>query len=138
MIPTEAGTYTAEYSNTCSCSYEDYENDTGESAPVEFCFGECWENTVQHFTNITEHLFTENNQQFTITGFPTWRGPVNGMCSARNAEELLWAMTPERAEWRLDVTVHEDRIVANLYHHDCPTGGTMIVAPFTTTEEENY
>lgn len=134
MIPTETGTYTAEYTNACSC--QAYDPETDESTPLDYCDGFCWDNMIQDFTNVTEHLFTETNQGFRITGFPTWRGPVNGMCSARNAEELLWAMTPERAEWRLDVTVHEDHIVARLYHHDCPMGGTMTVTPIT--EEENY
>ncbi len=133
-IPTESGTYTAEYTNTCSC--EMYDIETGEYYPTDWCSGECWNNIVQDFTNITEHLFTENSQGFRIVGFPTWNGTVDGYFSARNATELLDSITPDRTEWRLEVTVHADRIVARLYHHDAPTGGTMTVTPFSHDEME--
>lgn len=132
-IPTESGTYTAVYQNTCSC--EAYDPDTDESTPANDCYGDCWEDTVQDFSNITEHLFTEHNQGFSIVGFPVWNGTIDGRFTARNAEQLLNAMTPDRAEWRMEVTVHADRIVALLSHHDCPTGGTMTVTPISEDDE---
>ncbi len=131
-IPTESGTYSATYQNSCSC--EVYDPETDESTPANDCYGDCWDDTVQDFANITEHLFTDHNQGFRIVGFPTWSGTVDGYFSARNSEELLRAITPDRAEWRLEMTVHADRIVARLYHHDCPTGGTMTVTPFSEDE----
>ncbi len=121
-IPTDTGTYTAVYQNTCSCEVYDIET------------GECWNDIVQDFANITEHLFTEDSQGFRIVGFPVWNGTVDGYFSARNATELLNFITPNRTEWRLEVTVHADRIVARLYHHDAPTGGTMTVTPFSEDE----
>jgi len=132
-IPTESGTYSAVYQNTCSCG--SYNDETDEFEPANDCYGDCWHDTVQDFENITEHLFTENNQGFRIVGFPTWNGTVDGYFSARNATELLNSITPDRTEWRLEVTVHADRIVARLYHHDCPTGGTMTVTPFSEGDE---
>ena len=133
IIPTESGTYTAVYQNTCSC--EVYDPETDESTPADDCYGDCWEDTVQDFTNITEHLFTEWNQGFSIVGFPVWNGTIDGRFTARNAKELLNAMTPDRTEWRMEVTVHADRIVARLSHHDCPTGGTMTVTPISDDSE---
>ena len=69
-IPTESGTYTAEYTNECSCEISNETYD--EFAPADDCYGHCWEFTLEDFENITEHLFTDNEQGFTITGFPIW------------------------------------------------------------------
>lgn len=132
-IPTDSGTYSAEYTNACSCEAYDPETDT--SVPADECYGDCWDDTVQDFYSITEHLFTDHRQVFSIVGFPVWNGTVNGRFTARNAEELLDAMTPNRTEWRMEVTVHADRIVARLSHHDCPTGGTMTVTPISEDDE---
>lgn len=130
---------TGTYTNTCSCEYYDPETDEYYNTPD--CYGDCWDNAVQDFTNITEHLFTEGSQPFSIKGFPTWRGPVNGMFTASNGEELLRSITPEHAEWRMNVTVHADRIVARLFHHDAPMGGTMTVTPevpFLSVRDETF
>jgi len=133
IIPTESGTYTAVYQNTCSC--ENYDPDTDESTPADDCHGWCWDDTVQDFANITEHLFTETSQGFRITGFPVWNGTVDGYFSARNATELLDNITPDRTEWRLEVTVHADHLTGRLYHHDAPTGGTITVTPFSEDDD---
>ena len=132
-IPTQSGTYTAEYTNTCSC--QDYDPETGDYKSSDDCYGFCWDDTIMDFTNITEHLFVENSQGFRIEGFPVWNGTVDGYFTARNATELLDSMTPDRTEWRMEVTVHADRIVARLYHHDAPTGGTMTVTPIVDDDE---
>lgn len=127
MIPTESGTYTAEYTNACSC--EVWIEETGEYAPAGECSGDCWSDTVHDFASITEHLFTDDEQWFEVRGFPVWNGTVDGAFTANNAKELLRNITPERTEWRIVVTVKEAGIVATLYHHDAPTGGTMTVTP---------
>lgn len=132
IIPTESGTYTAEYTNTCSCEW--YDPETGEYYPTYQCYGDCWENTVQDFTHITEHLFTEDDQFFQVTGFPVWYGTADGAFFADSGEKLLRSITPERTEWRMKVTVHADRIVAKLWHHDAPMGGTMTITPTPDTE----
>ena len=132
-IPTESGTYSAEYTNTCSC--EVWNEETDEYTPANDCYGDCWEFVIEDFTNITEHLFTENSQGFRITGFPVWNGTVDGYFSARNAKELLGNITPDRTEWRLEVTVHADHLTGRLYHHDAPMGGNITVTPFSEEEE---
>jgi hypothetical protein len=131
IIPTESGTYTAVYQNTCTCTV--YDEATGEytDEPADDCWGDCWESVLLDFTNITAHLFSENNQGFRITGFPVWNGTVDGYFSARNAKELLDSITPDRTEWRLEVTVHADHLTGVLSHHDAPMGGTIVVTPFS-------
>ena len=133
IIPTESGTYSAEYTNTCSC--EVWNEETDECVPANDCYGDCWDFTVEDFANITEHLFSENSQGFRITGFPVWNGTIDGYFSARNASELLNAITPDRTEWRLEVTVHADHLTGRLYHHDAPMGGNIVVTPFSEEEE---
>ena len=136
-IPTESGTYSAVYQNTCSCG--DWNEDRDEYTPADDCYndcyGDCWDFTVEDFSNITEHLFSENNQGFRITGFPVWNGTIDGYFSARNASELLNAITPDRTEWRLELTVHATHLTGRLYHHDAPTGGNITVTPFSEGEE---
>lgn len=130
IIPTENGTYTAEYTNECSC--QSYDSETDEYYPADGCYGDCWEDTVQDFANITEHLFTENNQGFRIADFPVWNGTVDGYFSARNAEELLRAITPDRTAWTLRLTVHADHLTGVLSHHDAT--GVITVTPFSQDE----
>lgn len=122
-----------EYSNTCSC--EAYDHETDETVPSHECYGYCWNNTLEDFAYITEHLFIESNQGFTITGFPVWNGTIDGRFTARNHRELLDAMTPDSTEWRLVGTVYGDRIEAVLSHHDAPTGGRIVVTPIAEDME---
>jgi hypothetical protein len=122
-----------EYTNECTCEVYDPETDT--STPTSDCYGDCWEFTVEDFTNITEHLFVDNAQGFSITGFPVWNGTVDGRFTARTAKDLLHSMTPDGTSWRLDGTVYADRIEAVLYHHDAPMGGKMVVAPIGEDSE---
>jgi len=131
IILTESGTYTAVYQNTCSCG--NWDEETDEFTPSNDCYGDCWDDTVQDFTNITEHLFTDNNQQFHIEGFPRWDGPVSGTFHARTAEKLLESITPDRTEWRLELTVHATHLTGVLSHHDGT--GVITVTPFSEDDE---
>ena len=132
IIPTESGTYTAEYTNECSCEISNETYD--EFAPADDCYGHCWEFTLEDFENITEHLFTDNEQGFTITGFPIWNGTRDGYFLARNAEELLRNITPDRTAWTLRLTVYPTHLTGVLSHHDAPTGGLITVTPFSQDE----
>jgi hypothetical protein len=126
-IPTENETYTATLTNTCACQYHDAETD--EYHPTDNCYGDCWDDQVQDFANITEHLFTENNQEFRIEGFPVWYGTIDGTFHARTPEKLLESITPDRTEWNLEVTVHTTHLTGKLSHHD--GNGTITVTPIT-------
>ena len=125
-------TTTAEYTNTCTCVT--YNDDAGEWETAPECWGDCWSDQVEDFENITEHLFSDNEQGFTITGFPVWNGTRDGYFLARNAEELLRNITPDRTEWTLRLTVHPTHLTGVLSHHDAPTGGVITVTPFSQDE----
>ena len=44
IIPTESGTYTAVYQNTCTCVT--YNDDAGEWEVAPECWGDCWSDQV--------------------------------------------------------------------------------------------
>ena len=131
-ILTESGTYTAEYTNECTCVT--YNDDAGDWEVAPECWGDCWSDQVEDFENITEHLFSDNEQGFTITGFPVWNGTRDGYFLARNAEELLRNITPDRTAWTLRLTVYPTHLTGVLSHHDAPTGGLITVTPFSQDE----
>lgn len=118
---------TTTITNTCICVT--FNDDSGEWEEAPECWGDCWTDQVEHFQEITEHLFTENNQEFRIEGFPRWDGPVSGTFHARTPEKLLESITPDRTEWRLELTVHENHLTGALSHHD--GSGTITVTPIT-------
>jgi hypothetical protein len=118
---------TTTITNTCICVTHNDDSGDWEEAPE--CWGDCWTDQVEHFQEITEHLFTENNQEFRIEGFPRWDGPVSGTFHARTPEKLLESITPDRTEWRLELTVHENHLTGALSHHD--GSGIITVTPIT-------
>ena len=128
IITTKSGTYNATITNSCLCAT--YNDDAGEWEPAPECWGDCWSDQVEDFENITQHLFTENNQEFRIEGFPVWYGTVSGTFHARTAELLLASITPDRTEWRLELTVHATHLTGVLSHHD--GSGTITVTPIET------
>ena len=125
-------TTTATLTNTCTCVT--YNDDSGDWEVAPECWGDCWDCQVEDFTNITEHLFSDNEQGFTITGFPVWNGTRDGYFLARNAEELLRNITPDRTAWTLRLTVYPTHLTGVLSHHDAPTGGLITVTPFSQDE----
>jgi len=116
---------TTTITNACTCVT--YNDDSGDWEEAPECWGDCWNEQVEDFQQITEHLFTENNQEFRIEGFPRWDGPVSGTFHARTPEKLLESITPDRTEWRLELTVHENHLTGALSHHD--GSGTITVTP---------
>ena len=116
---------TTTITNTCICVT--FNDDSGDWEEAPECWGDCWTDQVEQFQEMTEHLFTENNQEFRIEGFPRWDGPVSGTFHARTPEKLLESITPDRTEWRLELTIHENHLTGALSHHD--GSGTITVTP---------
>jgi hypothetical protein len=116
---------TTTITNTCICVT--FNDDSGDWEEAPECWGDCWTDQVEQFQEMTEHLFTENNQEFRIEGFPRWDGPVSGTFHARTPEKLLESITPDRTEWRLEVTIHENHLTGALSHHD--GSGIITVTP---------
>jgi hypothetical protein len=119
-------TTTAIFTNTCSCETYDESNET--SSPADDCYGDCWESTIEFFSEIVSDLLSVSDK-FLIEGFPVWNGTRRGVVVARTANELLRAITPSNTEWTLRVTGNLHHLTAILSHHDAPTGGTMTVTP---------
>lgn len=111
--------------NVCNCQI--YDKNLGDFVPTSECWTDCWQDQVDNFAEIVGHLFTENNQAFRITGFPVWDGTVDGSFFARNAEELIRAITPSRTEWYLDIIIYQGHLTGKLAHHDA--SGTITVTP---------
>jgi hypothetical protein len=61
-----------------------------------------------------------------------WNGTRDGYFLARNAEELLRNITPDRTEWTLRLTVHPTHLTGVLSHHDGT--GVITVTPFSQDE----
>ena len=122
---------TTTITNACTCVT--YNDDSGDWEEAPECWGDCWNEQVEDFQQITEHLFTENNQEFRIEGFPRWDGPVSGTFHARTAEKLLESITPDRTEWHLELTVHATHLTGFLSHHDA--SGTITVTPIEVNDE---
>lgn len=114
---------TGEYTSTCTCG--EYGED-GEFMPDDTCNGWCWDDQMEDFTLITEHLRTLSTE-WSITGFPVWNGTRSGEFTARTATELLHSITPDRADWRMVVTVTPTEMSVLLSHHD--GSGRMTVTP---------
>jgi hypothetical protein len=108
-----------EITNTCICTDENGE-------PIDYCFG-CWDDEVECFAEtFREFLDGNDSGVWRVKGFPLWSGDVDGLFEASNASEFLQAITI-RGEWRLVCRMDGESMLATLYHHDKPTGGTMTV-----------
>lgn len=114
----------AVFTNECSC--EDYDIETEISTPSNDCHGDCWEWTTEYFAYIVQDIL-DHSTTFKIKGFPTWYGTTAGIFDAKNAEELLLAITPRNTEWRLQVTGNLYHLTGILSHHDGT--GTITVTP---------
>jgi hypothetical protein len=121
----EFTTTDAEITNECQCLlWEDgvgYDNEI----PSEHCFGTCWEDALENWTD-TVADFVRDGGDFVVDGFPLWGGSVSGFFTAKNAKEILSAITV-RGEWRLRYSVGPELIAATIWHHDVPTGGKFYV-----------
>ena len=119
--------------NTCVC--EAWNDDTNEWQESGDCFG-CWDEATDDFSFATKSLFDSPN--FTgwwkIEGFPTWRGPVGGLFDAKDSDQLLNQITPDRTEWTLVYEVKGETLTGRLSHHDAPTGGQITVTMIPNPE----
>ena len=114
----------AEYTNACTCVT--YDEVAGEWETSPECWGDCWQDQIEDFAYIVQDIIDHSNT-FKIDGFPTWYGTTTGIFDAKNAEELLLAITPRNTEWRLQVTGNLYHLTGILSHHDGT--GTITVTP---------
>lgn len=123
-----------EITNSCTCEFYDEEKD--EYFPSENCWGDCWEFSVEDFTNITNHLFEKNETGWwKVSKLRLWDGDVSGFFHADSALKLLQGMSV-RSEWYMRGDVYEDRIEYSLSHHDAPMGSSSTLTIISEDERE--
>ena len=120
-----------EITNCCTCM--DYDDDTGADIPAEYCYGVCWEMTVDDFSYVTEELRNSNETGWwKVTDLKLWSGDVSGYFYAEKAQDILYSMTV-RSEWTMRYTAFPDRVEYSLSHHDAMGSASTLTA---VTEEE--
>jgi hypothetical protein len=110
---------------TSNCLCEDYDEQTDTSKPSEHCFGYCWKEQVEMFTEATKNFFDGYRHDYVINNYPTWQGGRSGIIPANTAKEFLYALVGRIGDWRGTYTMDGDELLFTIYHHDAPTGGTM-------------
>lgn len=113
-----------EYTNMCSCTT--YNEETDESAPSDDCYGDCWEETIEDFTNIVAHLFEKNERcWWRVKDLALWDGNHSGYFYADDAKDLIYGMTVN-SSWIMRGEVFDDRIEYSLSHHDSMGSSTVL------------
>ena len=113
-----------EYTNMCSCT--SYNEETDEDVPSDDCYGDCWEETIEDFTNIVAHLFEKNERcWWRIKDLTLWDGNYSGYFYADNVKDLIGLMTVNSA-WIMRGEVFDDRIEYSLSHHDAMGSSTVL------------
>lgn len=120
-------TFTYELTNTCIC--ENFDEETQESSPSEYCYG-CWDDEM---TNLSYELadFMENNPDgwWRCDGLPLWNRRVSGVFHADTVESLIDSIGVNSV-WTMRLSLDGDVLTVHLSHHDA--SGTM-----TVTKTEN-
>lgn len=124
-----------EYTNTCTCTIYDVDTDTEIEATD--CYGDCWEYTIEDFTEITRHLIEKNETMWwRVKDLRLWNGNHGGFFYAENMEDLIRGMTVNSA-WIIRGEVFDDRIEYSLSHHDA-MGSSTTLTMVTEEEREKY
>jgi hypothetical protein len=121
-----------EYTNSCTCV--GYNMETDEEFEVDYCYGDCYDEVISDFTEITRHLFDKNETGYWKVGdIKLWNRSISGIVEAEKPADLIRAMSVD-SEWIMRGTVYGDRIEYSLSHHDAPTGSSSSV--YIATENE--
>lgn len=125
--------YEFTYTNTCTC--EDYDIETEVYTPSNDCYGDCWEFTLEDFTNITKHLFDNNETMWwKVSNLRLWDGEHSGYIYAKTVEQLIRGMSI-RGEWTMIGQIRDDYIKYSLSHHDSPMGSSTVIEIISEEEK---
>jgi len=117
---------TGEITNECTCVQEDGE-------PQTYCYGDCWEMSVEDFTNVTEELRKANDTDYwKVEDLQLWNRKVSGYFHADKVEDILRGMAVN-GSWTIRYSVFADRIEYSCSHHDSMGSASTLRA---VTEEE--
>lgn len=126
--------YTFEYTNECSCTA--YDEDTDTYLEMDYCDGQCWEDTIQDFMNITESLFDNNpTNWWKVSKLKLWDRDISGYFFAKDATELLRGMTVNGG-WTMKGELTDTYIKYSLSHHDAPMGSSTTLTIIDDDQRE--
>jgi len=138
MTEIETQTLTAELDSDCSCEY--YDEDTDTNIPSESCFGDCWTESKDDFT---EHLL---KPYLVVKGWEM-DTPIKVASSRMTWQGIMgWAYTtPERlvdtltlnGDFRLVFEFDGNDLTAIRYSHDEPMGTGKFVIELSD-EQDDY
>ena len=124
-----------EITNSCTCvQYDEHGETTGE--PSSYCYGDCWEDSISDFTEVTND-FRNNNETswWRVENIRLWNGEASGYFHANTVEDIIHGMAV-RGEWIIRYSVFADRIEYSLSHHDAPMGSTSVLRGVSEDEAE--
>lgn len=123
-----------EYTNSCTCKSYNEELDTYFDS--DDCYGDCWYDTVEDFTNITSHLVEKNTTNWwRVSKLRLWDGEVSGFFEANKIEDIIRGMTVDSG-WIMRGEVFDDRIEYSLSHHDAPMGSSSTLSIVSEEDAE--
>lgn len=124
-----------EYTNTCTC--RGYDTETDKEYDLDYCSGDCWDLTVEDFSNIASHLIQKNETcWWRVTALRLWNGEVSGFFHAKNPVDILRGMAVN-SEWIMRGEIFDDHIQYSLSHHDAPMGSSSILTIVTEEQRES-
>ena len=139
MVSMETNTpiATGEITNNCTCVMLD-ENGERTEEPTSYCYGDCWADSVDDFTYITDELRDSNETNWwRVENLRLWNGEVSGLFHAVKVEDILHGMAV-RGEWTMRYEVFADRIEYSLSHHDAPMGSKSVLRCVSDEEREEW
>lgn len=123
------------YTLTSDCTCTDYNEDTHEETQSEYCYeSEGWE--LELLEETIENNFKDYNFFDILYTGVGWTQQIG---EAWTRKEHIVLGLQINGDYRVEVEVHDDKILATRYSHDEPTGAKYIFYPTHTNydEEEN-
>lgn len=126
--------YNFTLTSDCTCrSFDPFDTEKGIDFNPEDCFGNCWDEQVQDFIEITKELFNcSETSWWKILNMKLWDGDYSGYFYADDVRELIKGMTVN-GHWNMTGTVFNNRIEYSLSHHDAMGSNTTLT---NITEQE--
>ena len=133
---TDTFTLKGTITNGCTCTvYDETTGEYTEELSTE-CYGDCWEYSVEDFTNVTQELRDSNETGWwKVSNLRLWNGEVSGYFHAEKVTDLLTGMTV-RGDWTMRYEVFSDRIEYSLSHHDAMGSASVLTAISDEQREE--
>ena len=124
-----------EFGYTSNCTCQDYDIENNVTSQSEYCYSDCWNDVIQDFTNITQHLFDKNETMWwKVSNLNLWNGKHSGYVYAKTVEELIRGMSV-RSEWTMHGQIYGEYILYSLSHHDAPMGSYTTVEIISEEEK---